>query len=99
MAVDHPLSKVLKYIPLVNAWHGSSVVLLWLGQRKHLPSQKPLGRVFTALQDIRPTDIAMKYWQIRVGYLTRVLVDEVEGNREYLESFEDAHYSISNIQQ
>ena len=61
--------------------------------------QKLLGRVFTALQDIRPTDIAMKYWQIRVGYLTRVLVDEVEGNREYLESFEDAHYSISNIQQ
>ena len=59
--------------------------------------QIPLGRVFTALHDILPTDIAMKHWWISMGYLTRVLVNDVERNRDYLERFEDAHYSISNI--
>jgi hypothetical protein len=59
--------------------------------------QKPLGRVFTALQDILPTDIAMKHWLISMCYLTRVLVNDVEGSQDYLKSFEDAHYSISNI--
>jgi hypothetical protein len=44
-----------------------------------------------------PTDIAMKYWRISVECLTRALVNEVEGNRDYLESFERHNYSISNI--
>jgi len=55
-------------------------------------------RAFTAWHDIPPSDIPMKHWWISVGYLTRALVNDVEGNRDYLESFENAHYSISNIQ-
>ena len=58
---------------------------------------KPFGRVFMALHDILPTDIAMKHWRISMGYLTRVLVNDTEGNQDYLESIEDVHYSISNI--
>ena len=59
--------------------------------------QKPLGRVFATLQDILPTDILMKHGWISMGYPTRVLVNDTEGNQDYLESIEDVHYSISNI--
>ena len=68
------------------------------GKRSIFPvDQKPVGRVFFVSYDIRPTNIAMKYLRVSMACLTTALVNEVEASQDYLESFKDAHYSISDI--
>jgi hypothetical protein len=80
----------------VNVQHGLTVVLLSLGQRKHPPSRSETTlKTLQGFVQYSANGYRDEHWRISMSYLTRVLVNEVEGN---LESFEDAHNSMSNIQ-
>lgn len=80
MAPQHRLSKV------PESWNLPSGPTAQYSARLHLANVHVVIHFQTIWKRL-PTDIIM-------GFLTRMLVNDIEGNRDYLESFEDVHVSL-----